>query len=236
MICRACSTFSNGLSGTKRTTSGSVPSLKERFRIFLHILSQPQAIGLEDHFHFNRGGMIGTEGARLLAMFIRSMSVLLAVLVAFAICEGQTKKRSAIQWKPADCTSPLMLPDGLYNLSQFGKGQYRIDGKMSVGHFNAIYIIFQPASSLIPEVVTGATESTLRVKDTKVTWRSYKTIVEGRSVIRKEAVMPNILPHEKQGNSSDYIWIRVDADSQQILNQLTPAAEEILRDLAQPQG
>ena len=107
---------------------------------------------------------------------------------------------------------------------------------MSVGHFNAIYIIFQPASSLIPEVVTGATESTFRVKDTKVTWRSYKTIVEGRSVIRKEAVMPNILPHEKQGNSSDYIWIRVDADSQQILDQLTPAAEEILRDLAQPQG
>jgi len=48
--------------------------------------------------------------------------------------------------------------------------------------------------------------------------------------------MPNILPHEKQGNGSDYIWIRVDADSQQFLDQLTPAAEEILRDLAQPQG
>ena len=44
--------------------------------------------------------------------------------------------------------------------------------------------------------------------------------------------MPNILPHEKRGNSSDYIWIRVDADSQQVLDQLTPAAEEILRDLA----
>jgi hypothetical protein len=160
----------------------------------------------------------------------------LSLVVACTICYGQTKKRSAIQWKPSDCTSPLMLPEGLYDLSQFGKGQYRIDGKMSVGHFNAIYIIFQPASSLIPEVVTGATESTFEVKDTKVTWRSYKTIVEGRSVIRKEAVMPNILPHEKQGNSSDYIWIRVDADSQQILDQLTPAAEEILRDLAKPQG
>jgi len=162
----------------------------------------------------------------------KGLFVVIAALVAFAICHGQTKKRSAIQWKPSDCTSPLMLPDGLYDLSQFGKGQYRIDGKLSVGHFNAIYIIFQPASSLIPEVVTGAIESTFLVKNTKVTWRSYKTTVEGRSVIRKEAVMPNILPHEKQGNGSDYIWIRADADSQQILDQITPAAEEILRDLA----
>ena len=45
--------------------------------------------------------------------------------------------------------------------------------------------------------------------------------------------MPNILPREKAGNSSDYIWIRMDADSQQILDQLTPAAEEILRDCAE---
>src|SRR5207253_9481197 len=83
-----------------------------------------------------------------------------------------------------------------------------------------------------PEAVAGMTESSFVVKDTKVAWRSYETIVEGRPVIRKEAVMPNILPHDKQGNSSDYIWIRMDADSQQILDQLTPAAEEILRDLA----
>jgi hypothetical protein len=176
--------------------------------------------------------MIDIEGARLLAMFIRSISVLLAVFVAFAICQGQTKKRSAIQWKPSDCTSPLMLPEGLYDLSQFGKGQYRIDGKMSAGHFNCIYFIFQPGATLSPRTVAGATESSFVVKDTNVTWRSYKTIVEGRPVIRKEAVMPNILPHEKQGDGSDHIWIRVDADSQQILDQLTPAAEEILRDLA----
>ena len=165
-------------------------------------------------------------------MVIRSMSVLLAVFAAFAICQGQTKKRSPIQWKPADCTTALMLPDGFYDLSQFGKGQYRIDGKMSAGHFNCIYFIFQPGAALNPEAVAGATESSFAVKDTKVSWRSYKTIVESRPVIRKETVMPNILPHEKQGDGSDYIWIRVDADSQQILDQLTPAAEEILRDLA----
>ena len=166
----------------------------------------------------------------------KGLFLVMAVLVAFTVCYGQTKKRSAIQWKPSDCTSPLLLPEGLYDLSQFGKGQYRIDGKMSAGHFNCIYFIFQPNAALNPEAVAGATESSFVVKDTKVTWRSYKTIVEDRPVIRKEAVMPNILPHEKQGNDSDYIWIRVDADSQPILDQLTPAAEEILRDLAQPQG
>ena len=126
-----------------------------------------------------------------------------------------------------------MLPDGFYDLSQFGKGQYRIDGKMSVGHFNNIYIIFQANGVRDAEIVSGATESTFMVKDRKVMWRSYKTVVEGRAVIRKEAVMPNILPREKPGNSSDYIWIRMEADSQQILDQLTPAAEEILRDCAE---
>src|SRR5437764_13239580 len=97
--------------------------------------------------------------------------LVIAVLVAFAVCYGQTKKRSAIQWKPSDCTSPLMLPDGLYDLSQFGKGQYRIDGKLSVGHFNVIYIIFQPASSLITEILTGAILFMSLVKYTKFNWR-----------------------------------------------------------------
>ena len=166
-------------------------------------------------------------------MSVRSISLLLSMVAIVVVCHGQTKKRSAIQWKPSDCTTPLMLPDDLYDLSQFGKGQYRIDGKMSGGHFNNIYVIFQASSALKPEVVAGATESTFMVKDTKVTWRSYKSVVEGRPVIRKEAVMPNILPHENRGNSSDYIWIRMDADSQQILDQLTPAAEEILRDCAE---
>ena len=46
-----------------------------------------------------------------------------------------------------------MLPDGFYDLSQFGKGQYRIDGKMSVGHFNNIYIIFQANGVRDAEIV-----------------------------------------------------------------------------------
>src|SRR5207248_9976221 len=127
-------------------------------------------------------------------MWFRSIRMFLSVVVACTICYGQTKKRSAIQWKPSDCTSPLMLPERLYDLSQFGKGQYRIDGKMSLGHFNNIYIIFQANGVLDPDIVSGATESTFTVKDRQVMWRSYKTVVEGRAVIRKEAVMPNILP------------------------------------------
>lgn len=129
-----------------------------------------------------------------------------------------------------------MLPEGFYDLSQFGKGQYRVDGKSSAGHFNCIYFIFQPSVALNPEVVSGATETSFKVKDTEVTWRSYKTVVEGRPIIRRETVMPNVLPHEKRDNSSDYIWIRMDADSQQILDELTPAAEEVLRDCAQSEG
>src|SRR5437667_101908 len=116
-------------------------------------------------------------------MWFRSIRMFLSVVVACTICHGQTKKRSAIQWKPSDCTSPLLLPEGLYDLSQFGKGQYRIDGKMSAGHFDCIYFIFQPDAALNPETVAGATESSFVVKDTKVIWRIYKTIVEGRRVI-----------------------------------------------------
>src|SRR5207247_10880377 len=96
----------------------------------------------------------------LLAVIVCSLlnGLFLTVVVACSICHGQTKIRSAIQWQSADCTRPLMLPEGLYDLSQFGKGQYRIDGNMSAGHFNCIYFIFQPGAALNPEVVAGAIE------------------------------------------------------------------------------
>ena len=101
---------------------------------------------------------------------------------------------------------------------------------MSEGHFNCVYIIFQATNSLDPASVTGASESTFAVKTQKVIWRSYKTVVEGRSVIRKEGLMPNILPHEKRGTDSDYIWLRIDADSQKILDRLAPVAESVIQD------
>jgi hypothetical protein len=160
------------------------------------------------------------------------LCILVIIPMATTSAQTDTKRPSFIQWKPFDCSKPLMLPKGQYDASQFGKGKYRIDNSMSVGHFNNIYIIFQASGSLSPVAVPGATESTSTVKNQTVTWRSYKTVIEGRPVIRKEALLPNILPHQKQGSDSDYIWIRIDGDSQQILDLLTPVAEGILQDAA----
>src|SRR5438874_4414913 len=85
----------------------------------------------------------------------KGLFLVIAALVAFAVCYGQTKKRSAIQWKPSECTSPLVLPEGLYDLSQFGKVQYRIDVQLSAGAFNCIYFVFQTTSFPNPEIVFG---------------------------------------------------------------------------------
>jgi hypothetical protein len=159
---------------------------------------------------------------------------ILTLVVTIGIAQAAGKKPAAIQWKPYDCSSPLMLPEHEFDVSQFGKGKYRIDGEKSQGHFNCIYIIFQRTNSLEPAAVPDAGESLFTVKGQKVKWRAYRTTVEGRSVIRKEAMMPNILPHQKQGNDSDYIWLRIDADSQAILDRLTPDAEGVIQDAAEP--
>jgi hypothetical protein len=167
---------------------------------------------------------------------MKSIICILTFLATIGTAHAAGKKPSLIQWKPDDCSSLLMLPEHEFDVSQFGKGKYRIDGEMSEGHFNCIYIIFQRTNSLDPAFVTDARESSFTVKGQKVTWRSYRTTVEGRSVIRKEALMPNILPHHKQGDDSDYIWLRIDADSQEILDRLTPDAEGVIKDAAEPGG
>ncbi|PYK71937.1 MAG: hypothetical protein DME44_06070 [Verrucomicrobia bacterium] len=161
---------------------------------------------------------------------------ILTFIVTIGIAHAAGKKPASIQWKPYDCSSPLMLPEHEFDVSQFGKGKYRIDGEKSEGHFNCIYIVFQSTNSLAPASAPDAHESWFIVKGQKVTWRTYKTTVEGRSVIRKEALMPNILPHQKQGNDSDFIWLRIDADSQEILDRLTPDAEGVIQDAAEPGG
>jgi len=166
---------------------------------------------------------------------MKSVVSILALVVAIGIAHA-AKKPAFIQWKACDCTSPLMLPEHEFDVSQFGKGMYRIDGDKSYGHFNCIYIIFQSTNSLTPAAVPAARESSFAVKGHKVTWRAYNTTVEGRYVIRKEALMPNLLPHQKQGNGSDYIWLHMDADSQAILDQLTPDAEGVIQDAAEPGG
>ena len=164
---------------------------------------------------------------------MKSILCILFLVVAVATVHADTKKPSFIQWSTNDCSNPLMLPEQHYDVSQIGWGKYRIDsGLVSQGHFNNIYITFQATNALDPVSVSDAHESTFTVKTQKITWRSYKTVVEGRSVIRKEALMPNILPHNKKGNASDYIWLRMDADSQEILDQLTPIAEGVIQDAA----
>jgi hypothetical protein len=143
---------------------------------------------------------------------MKSILCILFLVVAVATVYADTKKPSFIQWSTNDCSNPLMLPEQHYDVSQIGWGKYRIDsGLVSQGHFNNIYIIFQATNSLDPVSVSDVHESTFTVKTQKITWRSYKTVVEGRSVIRKEALMPNILPHNGKGKDSDYIWLRMDA-------------------------
>ena len=163
---------------------------------------------------------------------MKAIFLTFVLIASVALAQEVGKKQAMIQWKPYDCSNPLMFPEEQFECSMFGKGKYRIDGGMSQSHFNCIYIIFQASGALDPAAVPDAQESTFMLKDQTITWRTFKTVVEGRSVIRKEALLLNILPHEKKDNDSEFIWIRIDGDSQTILDQLTPVVESILRDAA----
>lgn len=167
---------------------------------------------------------------------MKSVLCILVLLVTIGFADGAGKKRAIIQWKPYDCSSPLILPEHQYEASQFGKGKYRIDGGKSIGHFNCIYILFQATNVLQPASVPDAIRSWFTVKGQKVMWRAYRTTVEGRSVIRKEALMANILPRQRRDADSDFIWLRIDGDSQDIIDHLTADAEAIIRDAAEPGG
>src|SRR2546423_15717530 len=80
-------------------------------------------------------GSVGIEAAPTRIILLRLISIFLSVTAAFAICSGQTKKRSATQWKRSDCTSPLLLPADFYDPSPFRTGQDRIDGNTHARHF-----------------------------------------------------------------------------------------------------
>ncbi len=162
---------------------------------------------------------------------MKTIFFIFTLLLAITAFGAGTKKASDIAWNSDECSNPLLLPEHFY-VSKYGKGKYRVDGMMSQGHFNCIYISFQASDSLDSASVADARNSTFTLKGKEVTWRTYKTVVEGRSVIRKEALIPNILPRQKQGNDSDYIWLRIDVTSPEILDQLTPIAEATLNDAA----
>jgi hypothetical protein len=141
---------------------------------------------------------------------------------------GGEKIPYGIHWNSSECNRPLMLPSNLC-ISKFGKGSYRADCGFSTGHFNNIYIIFQPSGMLIPASVPNATETIFFVGNQKMIWRTYPTVVEGHAVIRKEVLMPNILPRDGNDKDSAFIWMRIDG-SQSAIDKLTPVAEGILQD------
>ena len=169
---------------------------------------------------------------------MRFIFCICVLVLTMAAAQAEGRKLAFVQWKPHECSGLLMLPEHHYEVSQFGPGQYRIDSSLvSQGHFNCIYIIFQATNTLAPMVVRQASViAAFSIQNQKFAWRSYQTKVEGRPVIRKEALIPNLLPHKRQGSTSNFIWLRIDADSQKFLDQLTPVAEGILQDAAEPVG
>ena len=70
----------------------------------------------------------------------------------------------------------------------------------------------------------------MKIKGRQFYWRVYNTEADGKPIIRKEVLMLNFLPRNKAGNQADYIWVRVDAPTQQGINTLAPVAHGIIRD------
>lgn len=144
---------------------------------------------------------------------------------------GYEKRDAFIQWKAIDCSSKLVIPKEHYAVSQFGRGKYRIDNsEISRGHFNNIYIIFQSNNKFEFNPQKEGSISAFELKGKIYHWRSYEKTIEGRQVIRKEIMLPNILPHEKEGAKSNYIWIRMDSFKKKYNDMLTPVAEQIVLD------
>jgi hypothetical protein len=141
---------------------------------------------------------------------------------------GGGKVASGCSWAPSECSNPMVLPAGYHGVAE-GQGKYRVmrDGEESSG---SIAIIFQAQGTLDPKTVAGAREAPLKIKGQQLTWRRYETEADGKPIIRKEFIMPNILPRTKTGNQADYIWVRVDAPTQQVINALSPLAHGIIRD------
>ncbi len=141
------------------------------------------------------------------------------------------KRPASIQWKSPDVACKLIIPKEHYEMSQFGKGKYRIDNfQISRGHFNNIYIIFQNTKNLEHEPIAPVQKKEFLLNKQPYLWRTYKTIIEGKEVTRRETILPNILPHDTEKSESNFIWIRMDVYKENYLDILTPVAEQIISD------
>jgi len=143
---------------------------------------------------------------------------------------GYEKRESPIQWHPNDSISKFLIPKNNYDVSKFGHGKYRIDNsEISRGHFNNIYIIFKSNDRLEYAPEKGVDISTFELLGDNYNWRSYGVVIEGRNVIRKELMLPNVLLRE-EGSKSNYIWIRMDSFKGEYNDVLTTVAEQIILD------
>jgi hypothetical protein len=139
---------------------------------------------------------------------------------------GGDKMAAICSWDPGECSHPLMVPAG-YHAWENGAGKYHVAQDQARG---SIAITFQAKGTLDPERVPGARESPFRIRGRQFDWRVYKTEADGKPIIRKEIVIPNILPRDRAGDEADYIWVRIDAATQDGIDALTPVAGGIIRD------
>jgi len=156
--------------------------------------------------------------------------VVLRAADAGKVAEG--KHQSQVEWREEECSSPIYLPDG-YLITVDDVGKYRIfqeDSASKDNQVNCIRITFISNGALDPASVPGARAVPFKIKGQDFQWRVFKTQVSGKAVIRKEMVIPNILPRTKQDVDSGFIHVQIDAPTQEQINTLTPIAGGILRD------
>jgi beta-lactamase regulating signal transducer with metallopeptidase domain len=147
--------------------------------------------------------------------------------------ETVLKKLAVINWTAGECVNPLMLP-GNYEASSEGTGSYAIRcltaPASDTGRWNTIHIFFQASGLIQGQPPVYLRRSPLTIDGRQASWGIYRTVVDGIPVIRKEVIIPNFLPRRPQGHDADYICIRIDATSQEMIDKLTPVAGGILRD------
>ena len=156
--------------------------------------------------------------------------VVLRVADAGKAAEG--KYQSQVQWSEQECSNPLYLPYG-YLITVDDIGKYRVfqEGSAPDDHqANCIHITFTSNGTLDPAPILGARTMPFKIKGQQFQWRVFKTQVSGKPVIRKEMVIPNILRPTKQDKDSRFIHVQIDAETQMVIDTLTPVAGGILRD------